>query len=65
MPVQKAGYGDLTWIEPTYPAVHRVLTHPSYAGAYVYGRTRRVRRVDDDGHVRSRAVVWNAPTGRC
>ena len=55
MPVQKAGYGDLTWIEPTYPAVHRVLTHPSYAGAYVYGRTRRARRVDDDGHVRSRA----------
>ena len=45
MPVQRAGYGELTWIAPTYPAVHRVLTHPSYAGAYVYGRTRRERRV--------------------
>ena len=55
MPVQKAGYGELTWIEPTYPAVHRVLTHPSYAGAYVYGRTRRERRVETDGRVRSRA----------
>ena len=36
-------------------AVHRVLTHPSYAGAYVYGRSRRERRVDDEGRVRTRA----------
>jgi excisionase family DNA binding protein len=55
MPVQRAGDDELSWITPTYPAVHRVLTHPSYAGAYVYGRTRRERRVDDDGRVRSRA----------
>ena len=40
---------------PTYNAVHRVLTHPSYAGAYVYGRTRRERFVDDHGHTRNRA----------
>jgi DNA invertase Pin-like site-specific DNA recombinase len=55
MPVQRAGDDELAWISPTYPAVHRVLTHPSYAGAYVYGRTRRERRVDDDGRVRTRA----------
>jgi DNA invertase Pin-like site-specific DNA recombinase len=55
MPTQRAGSGELIWIAPTYSAVHRVLTHPSYAGAYVYGRTRRERRVDDDGGVRSRA----------
>jgi excisionase family DNA binding protein len=55
MPVQRAGTDELAWIAPTYPAVHRVLTHPSYAGAYVYGRTRRERRVDDDGRVRTRA----------
>ncbi len=56
MPVQRAATGsELTWIAPTYPAVHRVLTHPSYAGAYVYGRTRRERRVDEDGRVRTRA----------
>jgi hypothetical protein len=41
MPVQRSGDAELAWIEPTYAAVHRVLTHPSYAGAYVYGRTRR------------------------
>src|SRR5918994_721243 len=55
MPVQRAGDDELSWITPTYPAVHRVLTHPSDAGAYVYGRTRRERRVDDDGRVRTRA----------
>jgi excisionase family DNA binding protein len=55
MPVQRPGTDQLAWIAPTYPAVHRVLTHPSYAGAYVYGRTRRERRVDDDGRVRTRA----------
>lgn len=55
LPVQRASADELAWIAPTYPAVHRVLTHPSYAGAYVYGRTRRERRVDEDGLVRTRA----------
>ena len=55
MPVQRSGDAELAWIEPTYAAVHRVLTHPSYAGAYVHGRTRRERRVDDDGRIRQRA----------
>ena len=40
---------ELRWVAPTYNAVHRVLTHPSYAGAYVYGRTRHERVVDADG----------------
>jgi len=46
---------ELAWVAPTYNAVHRVLTHPSYAGAYVYGRTRRERFVDDDGRTRTRS----------
>ncbi|MGI8809213.1 MAG: recombinase family protein [Acidimicrobiales bacterium] len=45
---------ELAWVAPTYNAIHRVLTHPSYAGAYVYGRTRRERFVDEDGRARSR-----------
>jgi DNA invertase Pin-like site-specific DNA recombinase len=66
MPVQRNGAEELIWIEATYPAVYRVLTHPSYAGAYVYGRTRRERRVDTDGRVRSRArhlerADWQVP----
>ena len=54
-PAKKAGCEEIVWIGPTYLAIHRVLTHPSYAGAYVYGRTRRERRVEADGRVRSRA----------
>ena len=47
-PLQRAGYlrgapSELTWVEPTYHAVHTTLTHPAYAGAYVYGRTRKER----------------------
>jgi hypothetical protein len=34
--------------------VHNVLTHPAYAGAYTFGRTRTERYVDDDGVVRTR-----------
>ena len=42
-PLQPTAYlrgGEITWVEPTYHAVHNVLTHPAYAGAYVYGRTK-------------------------
>ncbi|HEY6794596.1 MAG TPA: recombinase family protein [Kineosporiaceae bacterium] len=43
--------GEITWVAPTYHAVHTVLTHPAYAGAYVYGRTAQRRRIDPDGTV--------------
>ena len=48
----------ITWVEPTYHAVHNVLTHPAYAGAYVFGRTRQQRYLGEDGHrqVRRRKV---------
>jgi DNA invertase Pin-like site-specific DNA recombinase len=58
MPMPHHGYlrGDeeLTWVEPTYTAVHKVLTHPAYAGAYVFGKTHTQRYVDDHGNLRSR-----------
>jgi len=58
-PLQRDGYRrdrlpEITWVEPTYHAVHTTLTHPAYAGAYVFGRTRRQRYVADDGHLRAR-----------
>ena len=34
--------------------IHRVLTSPVYAGAYVYGRTRQETEVDEAGTVRKR-----------
>ncbi|WP_239342411.1 recombinase family protein [Frankia sp. CiP3] len=58
LPLQRHGYvagsDEVEWVEPTYHAVHTILTHPAYAGAYVYGRTRTQRYVDDTGTVRIR-----------
>jgi DNA invertase Pin-like site-specific DNA recombinase len=55
-PLQRHGHvtgnEEITWVEPTYRAVHNVLTHPAYAGAYVFGRTHQRRRIDGDGTVR-------------
>jgi DNA invertase Pin-like site-specific DNA recombinase/transposase-like protein len=56
-PLQPTAYLDGTeiiWVEPTYHAVHNVLTHPAYAGAYVFGKTRQQRYVTDDGVLRVR-----------
>jgi DNA invertase Pin-like site-specific DNA recombinase len=58
-PLQAAGYRrdrlpEITWVEPTYHAVHNTLTHPAYAGAYVFGRTRADRYVGEDGQLRVR-----------
>jgi DNA invertase Pin-like site-specific DNA recombinase len=33
--------GDLVWVKPTYQAIHLILTNPTYAGAYAYGRRQR------------------------
>jgi DNA invertase Pin-like site-specific DNA recombinase len=59
-PLQHDGYttfdGEITWVEATYHAVHNVLTHPAYAGAYVFGRTRQELdlAVEGDRQVRHR-----------
>jgi len=61
-PLQKVAYTrrgpgipEITWVEPTYHAVHTTLTHPAYAGAYVYGRTRKERYLDAGGALRQRS----------
>src|SRR6266700_1795044 len=61
-PLQKVAYTrrgsgipEITWVEPTYHAVHTTLSHPAYAGAYVYGRTRKERYLDPAGVLRQRS----------
>ena len=61
-PLQKVAYlgkgggiPEITWVEPTYHAVHTTLSHPAYAGAYVYGRTRKERYLDPGGALRQRS----------
>jgi DNA invertase Pin-like site-specific DNA recombinase len=65
MPLQRHGHvtaaqaarEEITWVEPTYHAVHNVLTHPAYAGAYTYGRTRQEKRIGDGAvRIRRRAL---------
>ena len=53
-PSQPIPTGELRWGTPTYTALHHVLANPIYAGAYVYGKTRREHYVDDEGHIRRR-----------
>jgi DNA invertase Pin-like site-specific DNA recombinase len=58
-PMQQAVFlhgspGEIIWVEPTYPAVHTALTHPAYAGAYVYGRTRDEHYLSAGGALRRR-----------
>jgi hypothetical protein len=49
------GPAQIRWVTPTYQAIHKVVTHPAYAGAYVYGRTRHERYVTQTGQVRTRS----------
>src|SRR5438034_7136990 len=37
-------FGDVTWKKPTGAAILQILKNPDYAGAFVYGRTRTLRR---------------------
>jgi len=48
----------VTWARASYPAVHDFLTNPAYAGAFVFGRTRTEKRLDENGRlvVRTRQV---------
>jgi DNA invertase Pin-like site-specific DNA recombinase len=58
LPLPKTGFATFTepirWVEPTYHAVHKVLTHPAYAGAYVFGKTRYQRYLGEDGAMHTR-----------
>lgn len=46
---------EVRWIQPTYHALHAVLTNPVYAGAYVYGRTRQETYINAAGQVCKRS----------
>jgi hypothetical protein len=37
-------FGDLVWKKPTVAMILQILKNPAYAGAFVYGRTRTLRR---------------------
>ncbi|WP_201381878.1 recombinase family protein [Ktedonobacter sp. SOSP1-52] len=43
--------GELVWAEIEHHDVLRLLHHPAYAGAYVYGRTRTTKTADGKLHI--------------
>jgi DNA invertase Pin-like site-specific DNA recombinase len=47
----------LHWIRPYVKAVHDTLINPLYAGAYVFGRTKIVKELDENGNQRSRQIT--------
>ena len=61
--------GEIVWGEIEHHDVLRVLHHPAYAGAYVFGRTRSTKTADGKVHIadvpRSEwfALVKNAHVG--
>jgi len=44
----------IRWGAPTYTAIHSILTNPVYAGAYVYGKHRHERVLDEEGKIKQR-----------
>src|SRR4051795_1569019 len=56
LPRRTVGQRRIHWARGSYGAVHDVLTNPAYAGAFVFGRTRTRRRVDEHGEVKARTV---------
>jgi excisionase family DNA binding protein len=52
LPRRTVGQRRIRWARASYGAVHDFLTNPAYAGAFVFGRKRREKRVDADGRVR-------------
>ena len=53
-PLQSSTLEEIRWVTPTYAKLHQVLTNPVYGGAYVYGKTRCERYVDEGGQIRKR-----------
>ncbi len=48
-------YGaPIRWIDPSYHAIHKVLSNPVYAGAYVYGKPRHELVLDGTGQRKKR-----------
>jgi excisionase family DNA binding protein len=51
IPRRDNGSRRVRWAKPSYPAIHDFLTKPVYAGAFVFGRTKVEKRVDEAGRL--------------
>jgi Recombinase len=53
-PLQMHEHAEIRWVEASYHAIHRVLTNPVHAAAYVYGKTRAETTLDASGARKTR-----------
>jgi hypothetical protein len=53
------GKGELTWHRPFRVTIRNILTHPLYAGAYVYGRRQVDPRRKEPERPQTGRVVMN------
>jgi DNA invertase Pin-like site-specific DNA recombinase/predicted DNA-binding transcriptional regulator AlpA len=53
-PLQSNLLSEIKWVAASYHAIHSVLTNPTYAGVYAYGKTRQECFVDENGQVKKR-----------
>lgn len=49
VPRRPTGSKRVIWAPATYASIHDFLTNPTYAGAFVFGRTRTEKRLNADG----------------
>lgn len=56
LPRRRTGERRVRWATANYAAVHDFLTNPTYAGAFVFGRTRQEKRLDAAGEVKRKTV---------
>jgi DNA invertase Pin-like site-specific DNA recombinase len=44
------------WVRPYYGAIRDMLKNPLYTGTYVFGRTKTVKVLDENGHQKTRQI---------
>jgi len=56
LPRRSVGERRVRWVRASYGAVHKLLTNPVYAGAFVFGRKRQEKRLGADGRVQVKTI---------
>jgi len=56
LPHRRVNEDAVSWRRATFGAVHSILTNPTYAGVYGYGRSKIERHLDEAGRLQKRQV---------
>jgi len=56
LPRQAAFDKKIRWVRPYYKAIRDSIGNPLYTGAYVFGRTKVIKELDENGNPKSRQI---------